>query len=295
MTKHDQRGICGGLVGLALAMSMTALSMSTTGCNDLNTPLYFPGQDANGMVGPIIAQGNDDPLPAGGVALRFRTPTMLEQMKLDAERDARGYDQDIPWVSRDKIHLEVSYKVTNLSDQPGTFTVYIDGASQYARYDTQMVATALAAGDDDPIFLPLITTIPRTVEPHKSFSGIVREDDFAEGELDLDALVRWNNADAADPTFAGVLINRSEVDAIGLAMVPGGTSIIPNTSRHKLNDPNLLVVPALYEIDLRLKADTNMQCEYFIRVRDDEDRLWHNDADDVLQPDPMLFQPAVMM
>ncbi len=292
MTKHD-RGIPGGLVGLTLAASMTAASMMA--CSDLNTPLYFPGQDANGMVGPIIAQGNDDPLPAGGVMLRFRQPTMLEQMKLDAERDKRGYDMDIPWVSRDKIHLEVSYKVTNLSDQPGTFTIFIDGASQYARYDTQMVATALAAGDDPPVFLPLITTIPRTVEPHQSFSGIVREDDFTEGELDLDALVRWNNADAADPTFAGVLINRSDVDAIGLAMVPGGTSIIPNTSRHTLNDPNLLVVPALVEIDLRLKTDTNMQCEYFIRVRDDEDRLWHNDADDVLTPDPMLFQPAVMM
>jgi len=30
-------------------------------------------------------------------------------------------------------------------------------------------------------------------------------------------------------------------------------------------------------------------------VRDDEDRLWHNDADDVLQPDPTLFQPPAMM
>ena len=80
MTKHDQRGICRGLV--ALALTAAAMSMSTTACNDLNTPLYFPGQDANGMVGPIIAQGNDDPLPAGGVALRFRQPTMLEQMKL---------------------------------------------------------------------------------------------------------------------------------------------------------------------------------------------------------------------
>jgi len=290
MTKHDL-GIRGGLVGLALA----AAGLSVPACSDLNTPVYFPGQDGNGVVGPIIAQGNDDPLPSGGVTLRFRQPTMVEQMKLDAERDKLGYDMDIPWVSRDKIHLEVSYKVTNLSDQPGTFTIFVDGSSEYARYDTQMVATALAAGDDPPVFLPLITTIPRTVDPGKSFSGIIREDDFAEGELDLDALVRWNNADAADPTFAGVLINRSEVDAIGLAMVPGGTSIIPNTSRHKLNDPNLLVVPALYEIDLRLKADTNMQCEYFIRVRDDDDRLWHNDADDVLQPDPMLFQPAVMM
>jgi hypothetical protein len=290
MTKHDL-GIRGGLAGLALAAAV----LSMPACGDLNTPLYFPGQDGTGMVGPIIAQGNDDPLPAGGVTLRFRQPTMVEQMKLDTERDKRGYDMDIPWVSRDKIHLEVSYKVTNLSDQPGTFTIFVDGASEYARYDTQMVATALAAGDDPPVFLPLITTIPRTVDPGKSFSGIIREDDFAEGELDLDALVRWNNADAADPTFAGVLINRSDVDAIGLAMVPGGTSIIPNTSRHTLNDPNLLVVPALVEIDLRLKTDANMQCEYFIRVRDDEDRLWHNDADDVLTPDPMLFQPAVMM
>ncbi|HXU01796.1 MAG TPA: hypothetical protein VN903_12435 [Polyangia bacterium] len=280
---HRDRGIQGGLIGLALAAT------AAIGCSDLNTPLYFKGTNI------IDAAGNDDPLPTDGVTLRFRRPTMQERMKLQAQRDALGYDMDIPWVSRDKVHVEVSYKVTNMADGPGTFTLFVDGASQYARYDTQMVATALQNGDDPPIFLPLITTIARTIDAGKSFSGIVREDDFAEGELDLDALVRWNNADATDPTFAGVLINRSDVDAIGLAMIPGGTSILPNTSRHVLNSPGLLVVPALYEIDLRLKTDVHMQCEYFVRVRDDEDRLWHNDADDVLQPDPTLFQPPAMM
>ena len=37
---------------------------------------------------------------------------MQEQIQLAAERDARGYDMDIPWISRDKVHVEVSYKVT---------------------------------------------------------------------------------------------------------------------------------------------------------------------------------------
>ena len=30
-----------------------------------------------------------------------------------------GYDMDIPWIPRDKVHVEVSYKVTNLDDQDG--------------------------------------------------------------------------------------------------------------------------------------------------------------------------------
>ena len=104
------------------------------------------------------------------------------------------------------------------------------------------------------------------LEPGATYSGIVREDDFAEGELDLDALGRWNDADAASPTFAGVLINRSDVNPIGMNLVP----------------PNL-VVPAMVEVDVRLRSTVAMRCEYYVRVRDDDDRLWHNDADDVYQ------------
>jgi len=274
-------------------------------CSDLNAPLYFKG-DA------IDAAGKDNPLPMGGVTLRFRQPTDAEQMQLDAEKTARGYDADIPWVSRDKVHIEVSYKVTNMSQDPASFTLIVDGADQYTKYDTQVVAAALQQGNNNaPTFLPLIPVIPPKdmLAPGASYSGIVREDDFAEGELDLDALGRWLDAPGMTtvpnfgPTFAGVLINRSEVAPfIGMGKVPGYVAICPpplqtcDDSQKILarQNPGLLVVPAMVEIDLRLKTDVPMHLEYFVRVRDDDDRLWHNDADPVLQTNPTLFQPTVM-
>jgi hypothetical protein len=300
MAKHQ-----GSLLALA---AVSTLATMTLACQELNTPLYFGGP-------AIWAAGGDDPLPVNGVKLRFRTPTMQEQMKLDAERDARGYDMDIPWISRDKVHVEVSYKVTyrcpteaeraqtdgltftcKPEDLPSTatFTVIADGASEFTKYDTEVVSAALMQGPNDPkVFLPLITAVPQTLPLNGSFSGIVREDDFSEGELDLDALGRWNDPDTASPTFAGVLINRSEVPPyIGMGMVPG---YVKNGGSITRDNPNLLVVPAMYEIDLRLKADAPMVLEYFVRVRDDDDRLLHNDADRLYEPSPALFQPPATM
>jgi len=257
MKKHNR------LVLLAIAATTAAA------CSDINTPIYFQGET-------VEAAGGEETIPFSGMTLKFRAPTEKEQMQLDAQRDALGYDQDVPWISRDKVHIEVSYKVTNLSDQKGDFTLWIDGASEYTKYDVQ--AASMALGGDDPIFFPLVTTLQRELEAGASFSGIVREDDFAEGELDLDALGRWNDADPASPTFAGVLVNRSDVNPVGLNLVP----------------PNL-VVPAMFEIDVRLKTGVPMRVEYYVRVRDDDDRLWHNDLDDVYEPAPALFQPAAIM
>jgi len=279
MKKHQ-----GSSLGLALISTMAT---ATLACQDLNAPLYFQGDT-------FTAMGDDDPLPTSGLTLRFRQPTMQEQMQLDTERAAKGYDMDIPWISRDKVHVEVSFKVTNMSDKSGTFTVIVDGASEYTKYDTEIVSAALMQGPNDPkVFLPLIATVPETLDPGKSFSGIVREDDFAEGEIDMDALGRWNDPDTASPTFAGVLINRSEVPPyIGMGMVPDYTKA-GGTITH--DHPGKLVVPAMYEVDVRLKTDAHMQIEYFVRVRDDDDRLLHNDADRLYEPSPALFQPAPMM
>jgi hypothetical protein len=257
MTKHSR------LTLLALAGTM-ALA-----CSEMNAPLYFAGDTIESM-------GNDEVFPTTGLKLRFRAPTEPERMKLDMQRAALGYDMEIPWVSRDKVHIEITYRVTNISDGPGSFAIIVDGASEYTQYDTQAVSEAL--GGDDPIILPLITTVAYTLEPNATYSGIVREDDFAEGELDLDALGRWNDADAASPTFAGVLINRSDVNPIGMNLVPAN-----------------LVVPAMVQIDVRLRSTVAMRCEYYIRVRDDDDRLWHNDADDVYGTSPTLFQPPALM
>jgi hypothetical protein len=280
----------GTRVGLG-RFALVALAGTTALACSINEPLYFKGTNI------IEAQGGDDPLPFDGVTLRFRNPTDLERMQLDDMRNARGYDADIPWVPRDRVHIEVSYKVTNLSDQYASFTLMVDGASEFAKYDTQMVATALQAGNDDPTFLPLIPIVPPKdmLPPGGSFSGIVREDDFAEGEMDLDALGRWNDASMTSPTFAGVLINRSEVmPYIGMGLVPDYFKD-PYTDQITRPHPGRLVVPAMIEIDLRLKTAVHMTCEYYVRVRDDDDRLWHNDSDTVFSPAPALFQaPAAM-
>jgi len=261
----ENPGVRGGLLLLALA------GTGTLACQQLNAPLYFQGPT-------FEAAGGDDPLPTSGLSLHFRNPTDTERMQLAAQRDKLGYDGDIPWISRDKVHVEVSYKVTNLSDQAAAFTLMVDGANEYTKYDTQVVSMALQQGNDPPTFLPLIAVVPQMLEANASYSGIVREDDFTEGELDLDALGRWLDTDPADPTFAGVLINRSEVNPIGLNLVP----------------PNL-VVPAMFEVDLRLQTAVPMRVEYFVRVRDDDDRLLHEDGDTQYDPAPALFQPPATM
>jgi hypothetical protein len=253
----------GRLVMLALAAA------PAVACSDINTPIYFQGES-------FETAGGEETVPFTGLTLRFRQPTEKEQMQLDAQRDALGYDMDVPWISRDKVHIEVSYKVTNISGDSGDFRLWIDGANEYTKYDVQAASAAL--GGDDPIFFPLVTTNQIILDAGASFSGIVREDDFAEGELDLDALGRWNDADPASPTFAGVLVNRSDVNPVGLNLVPSN-----------------LVVPAMFEIDVRLRTSVPMRVEYYVRVRDDDDRLWHNDADDVYEPAPALFQPAAIM
>ncbi len=123
MTKHSQLGLT-----LLALVGTTALA-----CSEMNAPIYFAGDTIESM-------GNDEVFPTSGLALRFRAPTEAERMKLDMQRAAVSYDMDIPWVSRDKVHIEITYRVTNLSGEAGAFALIVDGASEYTQYDTQAVA-----------------------------------------------------------------------------------------------------------------------------------------------------------
>jgi hypothetical protein len=259
----------GWVRALALLSPLAAI-----GCQGINTPIYF-----NGPSDPLLAaDGTEDLPPMNGLTLRFRNPTDKERDALAKEREARGYDMDIPWIAADRVHVEVSYIVKNLSDHPGVATVMVNGASEYVKYDMNIVSAALQEGNNDaPTLLPLMTSDPQTIPAGGSFSGLIREDDFTEAQRDLDALGRW----PADDTFAGVLINRTDVNPVGTENMPGN-----------------LVVPAFAEIDVSLLVgtpETPMTVEYMVRVRDDDDRLLHLDGDSLYTISPTLFEPAIMM
>jgi hypothetical protein len=111
---------------------------------------------------------------------------------------------------------------------------------------------------------------PRTQGPGQIFQGTLREDDFVEGSLDLDAMGRWM------APFAAVLINRSDVNPVGLD-----------------NVPPQVVVPAMQEVDVTLIADgAPMHCEFVVRVRDDDDQLLREASDaNLFVPTPAVFTP----
>jgi len=243
-------------------------------CDQLNTPIYFPAPtpalEVSGM-----ADANGGPSRAeNGLTLQFRNPTDAEQKQLDQQAAALGFD--VPWIQRDHVHIELTYQVTN-NDDPSNpssngvpqFAIGIDGANQYTKYDENIVSMALQQGKNDPpAFIPLIPVTPQTIAPGQTITGTVREDDFAEAELDLYAIGQWM------APFTAVLINNSQVNPIGLEMVP------PNA-----------VIPALIEIDVNFTANRPMTCVYVVRVRDDNNQLLHLSTDTLFSPTPALFQP----
>jgi hypothetical protein len=250
------------LLLLALAAAPTALA-----CQELNAPIYFNAPADLELLGT-----EDPPRVTNGMMLRFRRPNMQERMQLQAQSDALGFE--VPWVSRDKVHLEVLFTVKNVDTERGQFDVLVDGATEFTKYDQNVVSMAL--GGDEPQYFPLMSLhpspLPRFLEPGESFEGVIREDDFAEGASDLDAMGRWM------APFAAVLINRSDVNPIGMEMVPPG-----------------VVTPALLEVDVTLTASKHMICKWSVRVRDDEDRLWHVMGDPHFEPEPTLFTPTIPM
>jgi hypothetical protein len=249
---------------------------SSLACQDINGPIYFKGPS------PLLElQGTEKtPRITDAVTLRFRAPNADETKALDAQgaalkqADPMHRDIAVPWVSRDKVHLELLFTVKNLDTDPGTFDVVVDGANQYTKYDENVVAAALGQGNNDAaVYLPLMSLhpdLPMTLEAGGTYQGTLREDDFDEGEGDLDAIGRWM------APFASVLINRSDVDPIGLEMVPAQ-----------------VVTPALMEVDVTFTASKHMTCEWLLRVRDDDDRLWHTTGDPLFSPTPTLFQPML--
>jgi hypothetical protein len=209
--------------------------------------------------------------------LQFRAPNAQEQKDLNAQSAKLMYKA--AWLVRTDVAIEVSYTIKNLDKMPATAHIEINGADEFTNYDPTLILGALAANvmgqnkENQPVVLPLFTGVPVMIAPGQSYSGLVREDDFAESELDLDAIGRWMAV--AD----SVLINRSEVNPIGLDMMPKNESI-----------------PAMFRIAVSFYGDQHLTCEYVIRVRDHNDRLWFGPGSGALyKPTPMDYTPPPPM
>jgi len=238
------------------------LCASAYGCS-INTPTYFPGAplDVNGA-------------PATGtVDLTFRAPTAKEAAVLADEQQRLGLTMPVPWLQRADLALEVAYTLHNLDPKPGVAQIAVDGANEFTNYDVAAIISflnmSIPNAQDRPVVLPLIQAVPVMVGAHETVQGLVREDDFAEAELDLDALGRFG------ANAAAVLINRSEVNPAGLEMMPKAE-----------------VVPAMWRVAVTVSADTHMTCDFVVRVRDGVGQLWDGSGAQ-FAPTPADYQPML--
>jgi hypothetical protein len=283
-----------------LACAIGALVLGAAGCN-LNDPTYFDCGSATcapATTAPLEALGDGTEVTQT-LQLEFRTPTAGEQQDLQTLSAQVGYT--VPWLREDQIHLELLYTITNLTplkdangvDNPAAaFSLNIDGASEFYRYDETAVAAAFTAANMDPVVHGLFQAIPQILSPGEVYQGIVREDDFHEMSWDLDAMGRWGIP------FLSVLLTPSETllappspsDTADIAALKA--LVQPNPANGVVGVPTNLIRPALWEITPRFNSDQHMTCQFLVRVRDDDQRLW-KDGDDALMPAPMTFMPVI--
>ena len=228
----------------------------------INEPRYFTA--------PVLESGGDTGESTAVITLPFRSPTAEEADALAAESDERQHP--VPWLRTDGVAVSVLYTITNLSDRRASAQLFFDGASEFASYDSAALAAAaaMAAPNEDEItVLALIRPTPLLIEPGATVTGLVREDDFEEAAIDLDAIGRFG------ATPAAVLINRSEVNPIGLEGLP---------------PLEVYVRPALFQIQVGFAAGAPMRVELVVRVRDQAGRLYQA-GDTVFEPRPEVYAP----
>jgi len=252
-----------------LAALSAALAVAAAACT-AHEPTYFPGAAALEVDG----QGTE---AKQTLQLAFRPPTQSEESERQKLTSQLGYE--VPWLREDRVHVEMLFTITNLGDREASFALNIDGASEFVRYDEDAVAAAFEAEDEDAPIAHGLHQVPPPVNgqllaPGEVYRGTVREDDFREMALDLDAMGRW-----MAPNFPAVLLYRSETDP---ADARGEYTTTP---------PNL-IRPALWEVTPRFNSSQAMRCEFLVRVRDDDRRLWE-DGETQFMPSPTTYAPMV--
>lgn len=242
------------------------------GCT--NDPSYFPGPASLEVDGQGMEAKQTLPL-------FFRTPSASEETARQNLSSQVGYD--VPWLREDRVHIELRYTITApiTNATEASFLLNVDGASEFVRFDEDAVAAAFVAADMDapsPRGLFQVRPPAQALAPGQVLQGVILEDDFREMELDLDAMGRW-----MAPNFPAVLLYRSDAS--------GAQTAATNAVEYATTPPGL-IRPALWEITPRFNSTQPMRCDFLVRVRDDDGRLWEN-GDAQFMPAPTTYTPTI--
>lgn len=170
----------------------------------------------------------------------------------------------VPYVTRDDLSLSVEWTVKNLSDTDGVARVQMNGANEWFGYNPAV----FVVGDDANTPPPLAGDVPLEIAAGDQVSGVFREDELAEADLDVELITRGGLT-----PFRAVLDDHEGLDEFDAAGVP-----VPSQA-----------FASLVRIDMILIADRHMVLEYAVRARDHRDpALLH---DDLMAAPPEELQP----
>ncbi len=238
------------------------LGVLAVGACSANEPSYYAA--------PPVEIGEAMATPFALVDLPFRPPSEAERLGLAQESERVGFTA--PWLRTDAIAVSVLYTVTNLGDTTADAQLELDGASEFADYDVvalRAAAAAAAVNNDEQVEILPLFRVPLLIGPGAKATGVIREDDFDEAALDLDALARFGAVPAA------VLVNDSQLNRAGLDMLPAGH-----------------IRPALYRVRLALVGGGRMKLEFVVRVRDENRQLLLSGGDP-FAPNPPAYMPPM--
>lgn len=171
-----------------------------------------------------------------------------------------------PWVTRDSYRIEIDYLLKNLDDVSHRVTVVANPIDEFYEYSPGVII------DDDDIFAEF-AGFERLVEigPLESITGTIRQEEVDEMAADLAAAVQTG---VTNPNTFMHPDSQSDHDPRAIPFVP---TIIPGLVGVKMG--------------MRVEDQSNIVCEFTIRVHDDDDRIVEED-DAWQMPAPIVFEPS---
>jgi hypothetical protein len=223
----------------------------------------------------VGAPGSDIAEATAMVTLPIRLETedeATERAELEAELGVM-----VPLVRREDLELSLEWTIRNLSDTDGTARIHLNGANEYFAYVPTNFVVDPEEEEPPP---PLAGDIPIEIPALSTRSGVFREDQIAEGALDIELITR-----AQLNAFAALLEIHEEMRAVLDAA--SGVEIPIDVTAHMIR------------FDITFAANRHMVIEYVVRARDFRNPpLIHDeglaaDPAELVQFAPVDFMPVL--